>query len=84
MGIKSKRVVFTFDDHSVRTLEQMTQEGHFSSMADTVRESLQISRALQTQVQKGFTELVMRNPETEQERIVVIPRLSNIKPDLDD
>lgn len=78
MGIKSKRVAFTFDDHSVRTLEQMTQEGRFSSMADTVRESLQISRALQTQAKKGFTEIVMRNPETQQERVVVVPRLASM------
>lgn len=78
MGIKSKRVAFTFDDHSVRTLEQMTQEGRFSSMADTVRESLQISRALQTQARRGFTEIVMRNPETQQERVVVVPRLASM------
>jgi len=84
MGIKSKRVVFTFDDHSVRTLEQMTQEGRFSSMADTVRESLQISRALQTQAQKGFTEIVVRNPDTDQERVMVLPRLVSAKPDQDD
>ena len=84
MGIKSKRVAFTFDDHSVRTLEQMTQEGRFSSMADTVRESLQISRALQTQVRRGFTEIVMRNPETQQERVVVVPRLASMaKPNED-
>lgn len=78
MGIKSKRVAFTFDDHSVRTLEQMTQEGRFSSMADTVRESLQISRALQTQARRGFTEIVMRNPETQQERVVIVPRLTTM------
>ena len=78
MGIKSKRVAFTFDDHSVRTLEQMTQEGRFSSMADTVRESLQISRALQTQARRGSTEIVMRNPETQQERVVVVPRLASM------
>lgn len=75
MGIKSRRVAFTFDDRSVKTLEQLTQEGRFSSLADTVRESIQISRALQTQAKKGFTEIVMRNPDTQQERIVVVPRL---------
>lgn len=75
MGIKSKRVAFTFDDRSVRTLEQLTQEGRFSSLADTVRESIQISRALQTQAKKGFTEIVVRNPDTNQERVVVVPRL---------
>ena len=71
----SKRVAFTFDERSLKTLEQMTDEGHFSSMADTVRESLQVSRALQTQAGQGYTEVIMRNPDTGEERIVVIPRL---------
>ena len=83
MGIKSKRVAFTFDDRSVRTLEQLTQEGRFSSLADTVRESIQISRALQTQAKKGFTEIVVRNPDTNQERVVVVPRLIDMS-DSDD
>jgi hypothetical protein len=44
-------------------------------MADTVRESLQISRALQSQAQQGFTEVIVRNPETDEERVLVIPNL---------
>jgi hypothetical protein len=46
-------------------------------MADTVRESLQISRALQAQAQKGFTEVIVRNPETDEERVLVIPTLQH-------
>lgn len=78
MSSKSKRVAFTFDDRSLKTLEQMTAEGHFGSMADTVRESLQISRALQSQARQGYTEVIMRNPDTKEERVVVIPRLSSL------
>ena len=75
MGIKSKRVVFTFDDASLKTLAQMTQDGHYSSMADCVRESLQITRALSLQSRQGFREMIVRNPRTGAERVVVIPRL---------
>ncbi len=75
---KSKRVAFTFDERSLTTLREMTEEGNFSSMADTVRESLQISRALQTQAKKGFTEIIVRDPETEDERVLVIPSLQSI------
>jgi Arc/MetJ-type ribon-helix-helix transcriptional regulator len=75
---KSKRVAFTFDERSLVALEEMTEEGNFSSMADTVRESLQISRALQTQAKKGFTEIIVRDPETEEERVLVIPSLQSI------
>ena len=42
---------------------------------DTVRESLQISRALQSQANQGFTEVIVRNPETNEERVLVIPSL---------
>jgi hypothetical protein len=44
-------------------------------MAEAVRESLQVSRALQTQAEQGFTELLVRNPKTGAERVIVIPSL---------
>ncbi|MFB9991250.1 hypothetical protein ACFFLM_04555 [Deinococcus oregonensis] len=54
----------------------MTKEGGYSSMADTVRESLQITRALSMQAQKGFSELIVRNPSTDHERLIVLPRFA--------
>jgi hypothetical protein len=44
-------------------------------MANVVRDSLQISRALQQQAEQGYSEVIVRNPETGEERIVVIPNL---------
>jgi Arc/MetJ-type ribon-helix-helix transcriptional regulator len=76
---KSKRVAFTFDERSLTTLEEMTEEGHFGSMADTVRESLQVSRALQSQAKQGFTEIIVRNPENGEERVIVIPHLRRFR-----
>ena len=67
---KACRVVFSFDERSLESLQKITEQGRFASMADTVRESLQISRALQTQAQQGFTEVIVRNPETDEERDV--------------
>lgn len=72
---KAQRVVFSFDDRSLESLQKMKEQGRFSSMADAVRESLQISRALQAQAEQGFTELVVRNPHTGEERVIVIPTL---------
>ena len=72
---KSRRVVFSFDERSQESLEKVTEQGRFSSMADTVRESLQISRALQSQAGRGFTEILVRNPDTKEERVLVIPTL---------
>ncbi len=77
---KNKRVVFTFDERSLESLQKLTEQGRFSSMADTVRESLQISRALQSQAGQGFTEVMVRNPETNEERVLVIPTLQTASP----
>jgi hypothetical protein len=74
---KNKRVVFSFDERSLESLQKLTEQGRFSSMADTVRESLQISRALQSQAGQGFTEVMVRNPETNEERVLVIPALQS-------
>ena len=72
---KTRRVVFNFDERSLGSLKRLTEQGAFSSMAETVRESLQVRRAMQTQAARGFTEVVVRNPETGEERVMVIPRL---------
>ncbi|MCD0167280.1 hypothetical protein [Deinococcus sp. 12RED42] len=79
MGIKNRRVAFTFDDRSLQTLDQMTHEGRFASMAETVRESLQINRTFQALAAQGFTEVILRRPATGQERTLTIPRLSLIR-----
>jgi Arc/MetJ-type ribon-helix-helix transcriptional regulator len=72
---KTRRVVFSFDERSLESLNKLTEQGRFSSMADTVRDSLQVTRALQTQAQQGYTEVIVRNPETNEERVLVIPNL---------
>ena len=72
---KAQRVVFSFDERSLESLQRIKEQGRFSSMAEAVRESLQISRALQSQAEEGFTELVVRNPATGAERVIVVPAL---------
>ncbi|UQN10318.1 hypothetical protein [Deinococcus sp. QL22] len=71
----SKRVEFTFDALSFATLSTMTQEGQYSSMADCVRESLLVNHTFQQLARQGFTEVIVRNPQSGAERVVVIPRL---------
>jgi hypothetical protein len=71
----AKRVVFSFDERSLESLEKLKNQGRFSSMGDAVRESLQINRALQSQANQGFTEVIVRNPDTKEERVIVIPVL---------
>jgi hypothetical protein len=42
-----------------------------------MRQSLQISQALQSQAGQGFTEVMVRKPETSQERVINTPTLIN-------
>ena len=72
---KPRRVVFTFDERSLESLERLKDQGRFSSLAETVRDSLQVTRALQSQAQQGFCEVIVRNPETNEERVIVIPSI---------
>lgn len=72
---KTQRVVFTFDERSLESLKEMVNQGQFASMAEAVRDSLAINRALQKQAKQGFTEVVVRDPETKQERVMVLPSL---------
>jgi hypothetical protein len=73
-----KRVVFTFDDGSLDSLKQVQNRGDFPSMGTAVRSSIQLNEILQDQVAEGFTEVVLRNPSTNQEKILVIPSLQKI------
>lgn len=75
---KNKKVIFTFDKRSLITLQEMAEEGNFSSMATTVSESLLISQILQTQIKKGYTEVIVRDPKTEEAQLVIVPWLQAI------
>ena len=72
---KTQRVVFSFDERSLESLQKIKDQGRNSSMGEAVRDSLQISRALQSQATQGFSEIVVRNPDTKEERVMVIPTL---------
>jgi hypothetical protein len=72
-----RRVVFTFDERSLSSLEEITQKARFSSLGDTVKESLQVSRAIQQQAEDGFTEVVVRNPKTGKEKVILVPNLTS-------
>lgn len=76
----SQRVIFTFDDNSLKSLEQVKSTGGFTSLATAVRDSVQINEVLQQQVAEGFNEIVVRNPKTKKEKTLVIPTLQNVKP----
>lgn len=71
----SKRIAFTFDDESFGTLEETRTLGNYGTLAEAVRDSLGTFNALQEEVSHGFTEVVVRDPETGRERVLVSPGL---------
>jgi len=74
----TQRVVFTFDESSLDSLKQVQEKGDFASMGTAVREAVQISEVLQEQAADGFTELILRNPKTNQEKTIIIPSLKRV------
>jgi hypothetical protein len=71
----NQRVVFTFDERSLESLKHLQQKGAFSSMGTAVRESVLLNEILQDQVSQGFSEVILRNPHSNQEKVVILPSL---------
>jgi len=80
---RSKRILFTFDPRSHQNLRELTGVGGFPSASDAVRDALRVARALQDQARQGFTEVVVRNPVTQQEKTMVLP-WSGLPPSFDE
>lgn len=71
----AQRVVFSFDERIYSTLKEVQENGEFPSMGTAVRESIQLSDILQEQAAEGYTEVIVRNPKTNMQKILVIPSL---------
>jgi hypothetical protein len=67
-----QRVVFTFDNRSFERLQELAKSKGVS-LAEVVQESLELRRALQQQIENGFTEIIVRNSKTDEERVLIIP-----------
>ncbi len=74
----SKRVVFTFDDKSLRSLEDVQSRAEFTTLGTAVLDSVQINDALQEEALEGYTEVVVRNPKTKMEKTIIIPSLKRV------
>jgi hypothetical protein len=70
-----KRIMFTFDNRSFDTLQEMTKEAHYPSLGTTIRDAIRITRTLQKLAGDGYTDVVVRNPITGEERTLIPPEL---------
>jgi hypothetical protein len=65
------RVIFDFDEENLEVLRRMTNQFQFEDMGETVRQSLRVVFALREQAKEGYTQVVVRNPSTQGEKILV-------------
>jgi hypothetical protein len=50
----------------------MTDQERHPSVVSPVKDSLHISRDVQSQAGQGFNEIIVRNPQTNDERVIVV------------
>ena len=67
---KSHRVIFTFDELSLAALREFAEVGGFSSLAEGVRESIQLARALQKQSLAGYDGIEVVNAKGKRRELV--------------
>lgn len=66
----TKRVIFSFDDRSFQALQEFAEVGGFSSLAEGVRESIQLARALQKQSLAGYDGIEVVNAKGKRRELV--------------
>lgn len=67
----SKRIVFTFEQSAYEDLVALKASTKAKSLASVVREGLRLAKAYQAQSEAGYTEKIVRNPETNKERTLI-------------
>lgn len=69
--MKRQKVIFSFAPESLSALEDIQETGGYATLADTVKDSLKIMWTIQNLAKEGYTELIVRNPKTDNERLVL-------------
>lgn len=70
-----RRIKFNFDDVSFRTLEKLRILSGYSTLGESVRDCIKIFATIDEQAHKGFTEVILRNPHTDEELLLNISRI---------
>jgi len=68
MNMAANRVDLAFDDASFDLLTAMTEKFGLGTHARTLREALRILHALQTHAEEGFSDVLVENPKTFDQR----------------
>ena len=74
---KAQRVVFSFDERSLESLQRIREQGRFSPMGDAGN-LYKLAEPCNHRQSKGFpSSSCRRNPQTGETRVLVIPNLQS-------
>ena len=76
---KRKTFQFTLEPDGVKILEELKHRGKYKSLGDVVSESLGIRATMQDLENKGFIQIIMRNPQTRNAMVIRLPHHSRTK-----
>ena len=66
MAEDKTRVVFSFDKDALITLKTMQKHGRHETLAETVAEALKLYKAVQDGAAKGYTDIVLHDPDDDE------------------
>jgi Arc/MetJ-type ribon-helix-helix transcriptional regulator len=69
----SKRIIFTFDDSAVDSLDSIQARHRYKSKGEVIRTALSLMQALSSHADKGFTDVLLKNPKSGSTRHLILP-----------
>ena len=67
-------LIFKFKEKAYSQLKNFSVIGKFNDTADAIGCMIQLSSSLQQQALQGFTEIIVRNPKTGEEKVIKTPK----------
>ena len=71
MSKKKFVVFFSLDEKTYKQLEQLTEQPGFIDLASTAKDMIHVLTTLQKRRKQGFKQVIVRNPDTGKEHILV-------------
>lgn len=70
-----RRIRFDFDEVSFQTLENLRILNGYSTLGESLRDCIKIFANIDKQARRGFTEVILRNPHTDEALLLDISKI---------
>ena len=67
-----KRIYFDFSEEAEAQLKRVVRLGNYKTMADAIRIAIATEQGIQEEARRGYTQLILRNPNTGKELELII------------